>query len=193
MVRVKLDGRLRLRKQESGASIIEFTLVFALVFLPALMTIFEFAQLSVARQNLRYAVFEMVRAAEAAAEPPDANMLRTRLGRALLPSLANRTDGGAESLVTSVTLAARPDLFDITYRATGVTEIDAVTVIETSELEVRWCRELFFAPIKYVIPAMLRMGSISWFEQACYARQSIPIVAKAYVVRSTVPRNVRIL
>jgi len=94
---------------------------------------------------------------------------------------------------TSVALAARPDLFDITYGATGITEIDAVTVIETSELEVCWCRELFFAPIKYVIPAVLRIGSISWFEQACYARQSIPIVAKAYVVRPTVLRDMRIL
>jgi hypothetical protein len=40
---------------------VEFTVVFVAILLPALMAIFEFAQLSVAKQNLRYAVFDMVR------------------------------------------------------------------------------------------------------------------------------------
>jgi len=47
---------------------VEFTVVFALVLLPALMAVFEFAQLSVAKQNLRYAVFHSIRVAEAATE-----------------------------------------------------------------------------------------------------------------------------
>ncbi len=168
---------------------VEFTVGFAAVLLPTLMAIFEFAQLSVAKQNLRYAVFDTVRAAEAAAEQPDVAMLRARLGRALLPTLADRADGGVSTLAAAAVLAARPDLLDITYRFAGRTPTDAETALETWELEVRWCRELFFAPIKYAIPSLLRISSASWFDQACYARESLPLVAKGYVLRWSVPQT----
>jgi hypothetical protein len=166
---------------------VEFTVVFVAILLPALMAIFEFAQLSVAKQNLRYAVFDMVRVAEAATESPDSAMLRARLGRALLPTLADQSDGGVVALGAAAALAARPDLFDITYRSAGTTRVDAATALETWELEVRWCRELFFAPLKYLIPALLRVRSTSWFDQACYARESLPLVAKAHVLRASMP------
>ncbi len=166
---------------------VEFMVVFVAILLPALMAIFEFAQLSVAKQNLRYAVFDMVRVAEAATEPPDSAMLRARLGRALLPTLADQSDGGVVALGAAAALAARPDLFDITYRSAGTTRVDAATALETWELEVRWCRELSFAPLKYLITALLRVRSTSWFDQACYARESLPLVAKAHVLRASIP------
>lgn len=191
MVILKRHRFEQAKRRESGASIVEFTVVFAFVLLPALMAVFEFAQLSVAKQNLRYAVFESVRAAEAAAESPDITMLRLRLARALLPSLAHRSDGGVAELTAAAAFAARPDMLDVTYRFTEATSTDAITTLETWELEVRWCRELFFAPLKYVIPALLRMHSSSWFDQACYARESLPLVAKAYVLRPSVPTEPR--
>lgn len=189
MVRLKRYRSEQAKRRASGASMVEFTVVFALILLPALMAVFEFAQLSVAKQNLRYAVFDSVRAAEAATESPDITMLRWHLARALLPSLADRSDGGVAALAAAAALAARPDLLDITYRSTESTRVDAATALETWELEVRWCRELFFAPIKYVIPALLQMRSTSWFDEACYARESLPLVAKAYVLRPSAPQE----
>ena len=96
---------------------------------------------------------------------------------------------GVAALAAAAALAARPDLLDITYRSTESTRVDAAMPLETWELEVRWCRELFFAPIKYVIPALLQMRSTSWFDEACYARESLPLVAKAYVLRPSAPQE----
>jgi hypothetical protein len=109
--------------------------------------------------------------------------------------LANAADAAAlsaavwQALAAAAALAARPDLLDITYRSTESTRVDAATALETWELEVRWCRELFFAPIKYVIPALLQMRSTFWFDEACYARESLPLVAKAYVLRPSAPQE----
>jgi hypothetical protein len=106
---------------------VEFTVVFALILLPALMAVFEFAQLSVAKQNLRYAVFDSVRAAEAATESPDITMLRWHLARALLPSLADRSDGGvaalaaADEVALAASLTAAPALAAAALTASATT------------------------------------------------------------------------
>ncbi|MEN9526120.1 MAG: hypothetical protein RLY56_71 [Pseudomonadota bacterium] len=178
---------------------IEFTVVFALVLLPALMSVFEFAQLAVARANLRYAVFDTVRMAEAEPLTDSIDManLRWRLSRALLPSLANETTTDPAALATAAAFAARMDLLTVDYRAIDTASTSAAaphaastTTFGTWELEVRWCRELYFAPIKYWIPSVLRFSSTSWFDEACYARQSVPLKAKAYVLRAIPPATV---
>ncbi len=167
--------------RQTGATMIEFTIVFVLVLLPALMSVFEFAQLSVARSNLRYAVFDTVRMAEAQSESEtlDNAALRWRLSRALLPTLAKEATTDAAALSSAAALATRVDLLNVNYN-----RISEAASFETWELEVRWCRELLFAPIKYLLPSLLRLSSSSVFDQACYTRQSLPLAAKAYVLRA---------
>lgn len=162
---------------------IEFTLTFTLIFLPLLMGVLEFAQLTVARQNLRYAVFETVRAAEAASEEPQIEFLRWRAARGLLPLLSQGVDEGPLALTPAATLAARPDLLTISYRSLGTTAVDAAVKFDTWELTVTWCRELLFAPSKQILPALLQLGSSSAFEQACYLRDSLALKSRAYVLR----------
>lgn len=172
-------------RRQSGASMIEFTVVFALVLLPALMSVLEFAQLSVARANLRYALFDVVRMAEAeeSARSVDNTALRWRLSRALLPSIARESSTDPAALAAVAALSARVDVLSVDYRLIETAQI------ETWQLDVRWCRELYFAPIKYWIPSVLAFGSTSWFDEACYARQSVPLKATAYVLRQRVPTS----
>lgn len=168
---------------ERGASMIEFTIVFTLILLPLVMGVLEFAQLTVARQNLQYALFETVRAAEASSEEPRVEFLRWRVARGLLPLLSHGEDAGPMALTPAATLAARPDLLTISYRSLGTTTVDTAVKFDTWELTVTWCRELFFAPIKQLLPALLRLSSSSLFDQACFLRDSLALKSRAYVLR----------
>jgi hypothetical protein len=48
---------------------------------------------------------------------------------------------------------------------------------------VKYCRELFFAPIKQILPSLLQFSSLNIFDAACLARESMPLRVWAPVLR----------
>jgi len=180
--------------RQRGAAGIEFFLAFTLVFLPLLMAIFEFSQLTAARHALAFAVFEAGRHAEAREGAITERELRTSLARALVPLFVGSAGAGegndletadsawTAALVASLAVSFNPTRIAIELQTLPVKGLEQRVVV--TELKVRYCRELLFAPIKQLLPQVLRLRLSLGFDGACYEQQGVPLVATALITRS---------
>lgn len=184
---------LRAIALSSGATAVEFLLASMLVVIPAVFAVLEIAQLASARHLLRHAVSEAARQAEVAelSEPA----LRRSLGYGLSPlfvpldprdafarSAGSRAgerltaDRGFQALARAYAETFRPDVMSV-----DLEPLDAAG--RTLRLRVRYCRELYFPLVREFIPVVLRAGTVSLFDQACLARQRMPLEAWSLVLR----------
>ena len=180
----------------------EFALVAMLVLLPLLTSGMELAQLAVARQALGYAATEVARGLEAEAPatstlssadtpavPVDELRARRIVGLALLPlfsqgeSLDGSTSALAGVLARAVAETLRPDLLRIDLQEIPATSASSARFVSLHRVTLRYCRELYFAPISDVLPAVLRATTFDPFDQWCFTNARMPISASAVVVR----------
>lgn len=175
---------------------LEFFLAATLVLLPLISSILEFAQLAAARQILAVATAEAARSFAIAtmddrspyldsefSVPPGEASIRLSLARGLLPLFGGSFDEaanaskGLERWRIAVTETMRPDrlVWSLSERL-----VDTPNV-EIGRLEVRYCRELFFAPASFVLPPLLRQWDADVFSRVCYNQGRIPLFATAPV------------
>jgi len=186
-----------------GTSTVEFSLVAMLVLLPLLTAVLELAQLAVARQALGYAATEVARVIETvelrsgsddAESYGESDELRARrvAGIALLPlfSQGEPVEGAASAPAAVVTRAIeqtlRPDLLQIALEALPAASPESARFVGVHRVTLRYCRELYFAPISELLPAVLRPTAFEPFDQVCLARSRLPISASAIVVQPRV-------
>lgn len=182
---------------ELGVTSIEFLIGVMLIVLPLVAAIFELTQLTVSRYALGYAVSQAARSASMG--ETDALALRQSIAVHLLSlQLRQRESSLLPSAEAVAILAenARPDLLWISLEAwpaeqrqpqQGRLEQDqaGVSTLVRQRLQVKYCRELFFWPVKQALPALLRFGTIDLFDQACLLRERLPLRAWAPVLRPT--------
>lgn len=192
---LRVGSRLSAMPRQRGATALEFLLAAMSVVIPLSMAVLETAQLAAARHLLHGAVHEASRQA-AIGDMSDAGIRRS-LAVAILPLFApldpraaldaGDVSGGRDRLSAPAGLAAlarsqaemyRPDLSEI-----GLEALDGEG--RAWRLRVRYCRELHFPLVRHAIPAVLRIGAVTPFDQACLARQRMPLEAWALVLRST--------
>ena len=190
------------RSRTRGVSTVEFAIVAMLVLLPLLTSVMELAQLAVARQALGYAATEVARGLEAEAPatstvssadtpavPGDELRARRIVGIALLPlfsqgeGLDGSTSALAGVLARAVAETLRPDLLRIDLQEIPATSASSTRFVSLHRVSLRYCRELYFAPISDVLPAVLRATTFDPFDQWCFANARMPISASAVVVR----------
>jgi hypothetical protein len=182
-----------------GTSTVEFSLVVMLVLLPLLTAVLELAQLAVARQALGYAATEVARVLESvelgsASTVVQGHELRARrvAGIALLPLFSQGTelDGNASEpaavLTRSIAEALRPDRLQIGMEELPASSPQAARFVALHRVTLRYCRELYFAPISTILPAVLRATALDPFDQWCLAQSRMPIRASATVVQPRV-------
>ena len=193
---------LSARSRTRGVSTVEFAIVAMLVLLPLLTSVMELAQLAVARQALGYAATEVARGLEA--EAPEVSTfssgdttawlgdeLRVRriVGLALLPlfSQGEPLDGSTSALAgvfaRAVAETLRPDLLRIDLQEIPATSPSSARFVSLHRVTLRYCRELYFAPISDLLPAVLRATTFDPFDQWCFANARMPISASAVLVR----------
>ena len=197
--------RLQSRRMR-GATLIEFLIAAMLVFLPMVFLTLELARLVVSRHALQHAVNEAAR--EAGFATTDGFDLRRSIAYGLLPLFvpidpAVALDAGsrpAESVFsTPPGLAAigrsyaevfRQDLVDIrlesvdgTPRTIGFETIGWPISGGVWRLRVRHCRELVFPLARQLIPELVRWTTASVFDQACLARDRLPLEVSSWVLR----------
>jgi len=197
----KTDHRGRVTRQV-GSAMLEFFLGATLVLLPLISGILEFAQLATARQVLAMATSEAARSFAVASMdersahldpgvslPPGEASIRLSLTRGLLPLFGGSFEAGTDASVGldrwRATLAevGRPDRLMVSISEGIVKTAD----IEVSQLEVRYCRELFFSPARYVLPTLLKQWDQDLFSQNCYDGDRVPLTATAPISVSRYP------
>ena len=190
------------RSRTCGVSTVEFAIVAMLVLLPLLTSGMELAQLAVARQALGYAATEVARGLEAEAPatstvssadtpavPVDELRARRIVGIALLPlfsqgeSLDGSTSALAGVLARTVAETLRPDLLRIDLQEIPATSASSARFVSLHRVTLRYCRELYFAPISNLLPAVLRATTFDPFDQWCFTNARMPISASAVLVR----------
>lgn len=186
---------LRAVRRERGATAVEFLLAAVLVVMPLAFAVLEISQLAVARHVLQHAVDESAR--QASVSGLSEASIRRSLGLGLLPLFVpfdpratferqdddsagetGRLDAtrGLEGLARAYGESFRPDLSWVTLEA-----LDGEGL--AWRLRVRYCRELHFPLVRDFIPALLRWGATSPFDQACFARDRMPLEAWSLVLR----------
>ncbi|MBU3671875.1 MAG: pilus assembly protein [Sinobacteraceae bacterium] len=182
-----------------GTSTVEFSLVAMLVLLPLLTAVLELAQLAVARQALGYAATEVARVLETVELGSESNDLRSHelrarrvAGIALLPlfsqgdAVAGEASAPAAVVTRSVEQTLRPDLLQIGLEALSPATPESARFVGVHRVTLRYCRELYFAPISELLPALLRPTAFEPFDQLCLARSRLPISASAVVIQPRV-------
>lgn len=204
---ISRGGRLNVRRMR-GATLVEFMLAAMLVVFPMVFVTLELARLIVTSHALQHAVNDTAR--EAGFGTPSGIGLRQSLAYGLLPlflpsdpaaALAPRPAGSAgsvgleaESGLVALAVAYRetfrPDLLDVRLETPeGIAADPGFGAIEWPEgggawrLRVRYCRELIFPLARQLISGVARWRNGSPFEQACLARERVPIEAWAMVLR----------
>ena len=189
-------GRLNVRRMR-GATLVEFMLAAMLVVFPMGFVTLELARLIVTSHALQHAVNDTAR--EAGFGAPSGVGLRQSLAYGLLPlflpsdpaaALAPRPAGPAElemepgvaALAVAYRETFRPDLLDVRLE-TPEGAIDWPEGGGAWRLRVRYCRELIFPLARQLISRVARWRNGSPFEQACLARERVPIEAWAMVLR----------
>ena len=197
--------RLQARRVR-GATLIEFLIAAMLVFLPMVFLTLELARLVVSRHALQHAVNEAAR--EAGFSTTDGLGLRRSIAYGLLPLFVpidpavamDAPSRPAESVFLAPTgLTAigrsysevfRADLVDIrlesidgTPRNIGFETIGWPDSGGVWRLRVRHCRELVFPLARQLIPELVRWTTTSVFDQACLARDRLPLEVSALVLR----------
>jgi hypothetical protein len=188
--------------RQHGSAMLEFFLAATLVLLPLISGILEFAQLATARQVLAIATSEAARSFAVASMdersdhldvelqlPPGEASVRLSLARGLLPLFGGSFEAGKEATQGlerwRATLAevGRPDrlLLSISNRIVETSDI------EIGRLEVRYCRELFFAPASYLLPQLMKQWDQDPFSKNCYDGGRVPLAASAPVSVSRYP------
>lgn len=192
----------RRASRRGGSVMIEFTLAAVLVMLPFISVVLELAQLATARHVLAIATADAARSvsiarmdanadwqASLSAIDSDELTVRLSLARGLLPVLGRSFDGagdlavGLERWRESAMETSRPDRLQVSVRE-GLVETADVRV---GRLEVRYCRELFFAPARFFLPALLRTWDRDPFSRLCYEADRVPIAASAPMSESRFP------
>jgi uncharacterized membrane protein (UPF0127 family) len=197
-------GRLNVRRMR-GATLVEFMLAAMLVVFPMVFVTLELARLIVTSHALQHAVNDTAR--EAGFGAPSGVGLRQSLAYGLLPlflpsdpaaALAPRPAGPAElemepgvaALAVAYRETFRPDLLDVRRETPeggiadpGFGAIDWPEGGGAWRLRVRYCRELIFPLARQLISGVARWRNGSPFEQACLARERVPIEAWAMVLR----------
>jgi uncharacterized membrane protein (UPF0127 family) len=204
-VGVRPGARLQARRTR-GATLVEFLMATMLVVLPMVFVTLELARLSVSRHALQHAVVDAAR--EAGFATQDGAGLRRSIAYGLLPlyvptdparALDRQAAGPDESGAAATGLAAlgraygealRPDLMEITLESAdgsiftpGAGPLDWPPTGGVWRLRVRHCRELIFPLARQSIPKVVRLGARSAFDQACLARERMPLEASALVLR----------
>lgn len=176
-----------------GATAVEFLLAALLVVMPLTFLVLEMAQLAAARHLLRHAVGDAARQASVAELSDSA--LRRSLAYGLLPLFVPldaraALDGGADvpsedrlsmerglaGLTRAYAESFRPDLAQVRLEPLD-------TRGRVWRLRVRYCRELYLPLVRRSIPALLRLGTTSLFDQACFARERMPIESWSLIMR----------
>ena len=196
-------GRLNVRRVR-GATLVEFMLAAILVVLPMTFVTLELARLVVTSHALQHAVNDTAR--EAGFGAPSGVGLRQSLAYGLLPlfvpsdpaaALAPRPASagleagpGLAALAVAYRETFRPDLLDVRFESPDGAVADpgfgAIAWPESGgawRLRVRYCRELIFPLARQLISGVARWTNGSPFEQACLARERVPIEAWALVLR----------
>lgn len=190
---LRRGARLRAVERVRGATAVEFLLAAVLVVIPMAFAVIEVAQLAVARHVLQHAVNDTARQA-AVADSSDA-ALRRSLGLGLLPLFVpldarapfvameggdaearSSQSAGLEGLARAYADSFRPDLTSV-----DLEPLDARGRVW--RLRVRYCRELHLPLVRDLVPAILRLGTVSLFDQACLARHRVPLEAWSVVLR----------
>lgn len=188
--------------RQKGSAILEFFLAATIVLFPLISGILEFAQLASSRQILAIATSEAARSLAIAtmddrsphldsslSMAPGEASIRLSLARGLLPLFGGSFDearefaAGLDRWRTALTEVARPDRLTLTFSEGLVRTPD----VEIGRLEVRYCRELFFAPASYILPQLLHQWERDPFARRCYAEGRIPLAASAPVSVSRHP------
>lgn len=198
-------ARLSARRMR-GATMVEFMLAAMLVVLPTTFLALELARLVVSRHALQHAVNDTAR--EAGFTLRSGAEIRRSVAFGLMP-LFVRTDpaaalaagtpsprGGpsAERGLAALTMAYaetfRPDLLEVSLESIDGGSIGlAFQTIAWPEaggawrLRIRYCRELVFPLARQIIPELVRWHADSLFDQACLARERLPLEAWAVVLR----------
>jgi hypothetical protein len=180
----------RVRSPQAGVSTLEVLLALVLVIWPLTSALLEYSQLAVSRQALHHAVAEAARAVERVDDlSAGGAYLRRVLAHHLLPAVATQplaADNELELLQeagAAQSLALRPDRLAI--RVQPMRSVGDPPALGAQELrvEVRWCRELFFAPARQFIGVLAMWGADDIFDVACFATGGFPLRAEAYAWR----------
>lgn len=188
--------------RQHGSAILEFFLAATLVLLPLISGILEFAQLATARQVLAMATSEAARSFAVASMdersahldsefqlPPGEASIRLSLARGLLPLFGGSFETGKDATQglerwrTTLAEVGRPDRLMLSISE----EIVETSDVEIGRLEVRYCRELFFAPANYVLPQLMKQWDQDPFSRNCYDGGRVPLAASAPVSVSRYP------
>lgn len=185
-----------------GSAMLEFFLASTLVILPLISGILEFAQLATARHLLAMAASEAARTLAVATMDARAagdrdregsaayeSSVRVSLARGLLPlfggAYADTLDAasGLERWRLAASEVLRPDRLKVSVTEGVVRTRD----VEIGRLEIIYCRELFFAPARYVLPTMLRQWDEDPFSRLCFDQGRVPVAVNSPVSLSRYP------
>lgn len=128
-------------------------------------------------------------ASTATAASADELRLRRVVGIAMLPlysqgeSLDGGTSASAAVLGRAFVDTLRPDQLRIGLETLPAASSASVRWVSVQRVTLRYCRELYFAPISDVLPAVLRATTVDPFDQWCLTRSRMPISASAVLVR----------
>jgi hypothetical protein len=187
---VEPGARLGASTRQRGSATLEFVLAAALVLLPLVTGILEFAQLATARQILEQATHEAARSAAInvmdAGGHPDSSAeslaIRLSLARGLLPLFGGRSR--EPSRLAEITLETiRPDRVQVSIDRDLLDAVDVVV----DRVEVTYCRELFFAPASYLLPELMRLWTVVPFDRVCLESGRVPLRVSAPATRSRYP------
>jgi len=115
--------------------------------------------------------------------------LRRVVGIAMLPlySQGESLDGGTSASTAVLGRAfvdtLRPDQLRIGLETLPAASSTSARWVSVQRVTLRYCRELYFAPISDVLPAVLRTTTVDPFDQWCLTRSRMPISASAVLVR----------
>ena len=115
--------------------------------------------------------------------------LRRVVGIAMLPlySQGESLDGGTSASTAVLGRAfvdtLRPDQLRIGLENLPAASSASARWVSVQRVTLRYCRELYFAPISDVLPAVLRTTTVDPFDQWCLTRSRMPISASAVLVR----------
>jgi len=121
--------------------------------------------------------------------PPGEASIRLSLTRGLLPLFGGSFEAGTDASVGlerwRATLAevGRPGRLIVSISEGIVRTAD----IEVSQLEVRYYRELFFSPARYVLPTLLKQWDQGLFSWNYYDGDRVPLTATAPISVSRYP------
>lgn len=187
---VEPGAQLGVSPRQRGSATLEFVLAAALVLLPLVTGILEFAQLATARQILEQATLDAARSAAInvmdAGGRPDSSAevlaIRLSLARGLLPLFGGRSREA--SRLAEITLETmRPDRVQVSIERDLLDAVDIVV----DRVEVTYCRELFFAPASYLLPELMRLWTVVPFDRLCLESGRVPLRVSAPATRSRYP------